>query len=33
MKLILMFPAPSALETSKSVFYKPAVGGLVKNRF
>jgi hypothetical protein len=33
MKPILLFPAPKALETTKSVFWKPAVGGLPKNRF
>jgi hypothetical protein len=32
MKPILAFPAPQALETPKSVFLKPAVGGLSKNR-
>jgi hypothetical protein len=33
MKPILVFPAPKALETLKSVFLKPTGGGLSKNRF
>jgi len=33
MKPILVFPAPSALETPKSVFKKPANGGLLKTDF
>jgi len=33
MKPILVFPSPSAMETPKSVFWKPTDGGLSKNRF
>jgi hypothetical protein len=33
MKTILVFPAPSVLETPKSFFCKLSIGGLAKKRF